>query len=75
MMKSVAFDEEFDARCSILDGDDRSVGPEINYVPRPLVLSLCAFWTDTLNNSLTASFLQFQRELQGLFWNIAFSVH
>lgn len=77
MMRRVAFNEKFEARCSGLDidSDDRSVGPEINYVPRCLILSRFAFWTNTPNGSLASRSFQFQRELQELFWNNAFSVH
>jgi len=67
-MLSVALDGEFDGHCFILDGDDRGLGSEINYIPRRLVLSLFAFWTNILNNSPTGGSSQFQGELQGLFW-------
>ena len=40
MMMSVALDEKFDARCSSLDSDGRGCCPEINHIPRRLVLSL-----------------------------------
>jgi len=63
-MMSVAFDEEFDVRCSILDRDVRGWGSEINYVPRCLVPSLFAFFTDIPDNSLTVGPFQFQRKLQ-----------
>ena len=42
-MLSVALNKKLDARCSILDSDDRGLGSEINYIPRRLVLSLFAF--------------------------------
>ena len=71
-MKRVAFNGEFEARCSILDidSDDRRFGLEINYVRRCLILSLFAFWTD----SLIAQSFQFQSKLQRLFWNIIASL-
>ena len=59
-MMGIAPDEKFDARCSILDGNDRGCGPEINDVPGRLVLSLFASFTDILNNSLTVGSFQFQ---------------
>ena len=75
-MKGVAFNGKFEARCSILDIDidDRSFGLEIDYVRRCLILSPFAFWADTPDNSLIAGSFQFQRELQGLFWNIIASL-
>ena len=76
MMRRVAFNGKFKVRCSVLvDSDGRTFGPEINYVPCCLIRSRFAFWTDTPNDSLASSSFQFQRELQGLFWNNAFSVH
>ena len=75
MMMSVALDGKFDACCPILDSDESGWGPEINHVPRRLVLSLFAFFTDIPNHNLTASSLQLQRELQGLCRSRAFSVH
>ena len=72
---SVALDEKFDACCSILDRDVRGWGSEINHVPRRLVLSLSAFFTDIPNDGLIAIPFQFQRELQGPFWSRVFSVH
>ena len=54
-MMGVAPNEKFNVCCSILDGDDRGWGSEINDVPRRLVLSLFAFLTDIPNNSLIAS--------------------
>ena len=77
MMRGVAFNGKFEARCSSLDidSDDSSFGPEIDYVRRCLILSHFAFWADT-HNSLIAGSFQFQREPQGLFWNtIASLVH
>jgi len=64
VMMSVAFDEKFYVRCSILDRDDRGWGSEINYVPRCLVPSLFAFFTNILDNSLAVDSFQFQRKLQ-----------
>ena len=79
MMRSVAFNKKFKARCRCssldIDSDDRGISPEINYVPRRLVLSLFAVWTDTRDNSLTVSSFQLQGKLQVLFRNIAFLVH
>ena len=74
-MMGVAFDEKFDACCSILDGDDRGRGSEINDVPRRLVLSLFTFFTDIPDSGLTAGPFQFQRELQGSFWTRTFFMH
>ena len=75
VVTGIALDEKFYVRCSILDDDDRGWGPEINDIPRCLVLSLFTSFTDIPNNSLTASFFQFHRELQGLFRSRGFSVH
>ena len=72
---SVALNEEFDARCSILDSYDRSWSSEIDHIPRRLVLSLFAIFTDISNNIPTSSPFQFQKELQGPFWSRAISVH
>lgn len=71
-MQRVALNGEFEARRSIfdIDGDDGGFGLEINYVRPCLIPSLFAFWTD----SLIAESFQFQRELQGLFWNIIASL-
>jgi hypothetical protein len=75
MMLSVALNEKFDGRCSVLDSDGRGLGSEINHIPRRLVLSLFAFWTNMLNNSPTSSPTQSQRELQGVFWCRVIYVH
>ena len=53
-MVGVALDGKFNAGCSILDRDDRGRGPEINNVPRRLLLSLFASFTDIPNDSLIA---------------------
>lgn len=71
----VALDEKFYVHCSILDGDDRGWGSEINHIPRRLVLPLFAFPTNIPKNSLTARSFQFQREPQGPFGSRAFSMH
>ena len=76
MMMSVALNEEFDVRCSILDSYVRGWSPEIDYIPRRLVLSLFfAIFTDISNNIPSSSSFQFQRELQGPFWSRGVSVH
>ena len=75
MMMSVAPNEKLDVRCSILDSYVRSWSSEIDHVPRRLVLSLFAIFTDISNNIPTSSPFQFQRELQGPFWSRAISVH
>jgi len=74
-MMSVALDEKFDARCSILDSNGRGWGSEIDHIPRRLVLSLLTLWTDIPNNSFTTHSFQFQRELQRPFLSRAFPVH
>ena len=75
MMLSVALDEKFDVRCSILNGYDRGWSTEVDYIPRRLVLSLFASVTYIPDNCLTSSPFQFQRELQGRFWSGTFCVH
>jgi len=72
---SVALDEEFDLRCSVLDSHGRGWGSEIDHIPCRLILSLFAFFTNIPENSLTASSFQFQRELQGSLCSKALSVH
>jgi hypothetical protein len=67
-MLSVALNEELDARGSILDINDSRCGSEIYDIPRGLVLSPFAFYTNILNKGLIGSTSQFQRELQGPFW-------
>jgi hypothetical protein len=75
VVTGVALDEKFYVRCSILDDDDRSWGPEIDHIPCRLVLSLFAFFTNIPNNSLTASSFQFHRKLQEPFRSRGISVH
>ena len=43
MVAGIAFNEEFDARCSVLDRNNCGCGPEIYDIPRRLVLSIPAF--------------------------------
>ena len=75
MVMSIALDEKFDVRRSILDSYDRGWSSKIDYIPRRLVLSLFAIVTDIPNNSLTSGPFKFQRELQRPFWSRAFFVH
>ena len=72
---SVALNKELDARCSILDSYVRGWSSEIDHIPRRLILSLFAIFTDVSNNIPTSSHFQFQGELQGPFWSRAIAVH
>ena len=42
MVAGIAFNEEFDARCSVLDRNNCGCGSEIYDIPRRLVLSIPA---------------------------------
>ena len=75
MMMSVALNEEFDVCCPILDSYDRGWSSEIDDIPRRLVFSLFAIFTDISTNIPTSSPFQFQRELPAPFWSRAISVH
>ena len=55
VMLSVALDGKFDTRNSILNGDGRGLGFEIDHIPRRLGLSFFAFRANKLNSITTTS--------------------